>query len=97
MWLAVFLFLMFILLITLCIAVFNYLYLLQVYEPVAKSQLKKVQKIWQREQYKTAGAEEASVSICIWTALSHNLKTMYSIMLSPKFIPLFYALIFFYP
>lgn len=87
MWLAVFLFLMFILLITLCIAVFNYLYLLQVYEPVAKSQLKKVQKIWQREQYKTAGAEEASVSI--WTALSNNLKTIYSIMLSPKFIPFF--------
>ncbi|BFZ01224.1 hypothetical protein BsWGS_04263 [Bradybaena similaris] len=32
----------------------------EVYEPVAKSQLKKIQKIWQREQYKTAGAEEAS-------------------------------------
>ncbi|CAG5132332.1 unnamed protein product, partial [Candidula unifasciata] len=32
----------------------------EVYEPVAKSQLKKIQKIWQREQHKTAGVEEAA-------------------------------------
>lgn len=32
----------------------------QVYDPVAKSQLKKVQKIWQREQYKKADLDEAS-------------------------------------
>lgn len=32
----------------------------EVYEPVAKSQLKKVQKIWHREQHKKADAEEAT-------------------------------------
>uniref|UniRef100_A0A0B7APB8 Asparagine--tRNA ligase, cytoplasmic n=1 Tax=Arion vulgaris TaxID=1028688 RepID=A0A0B7APB8_9EUPU len=32
----------------------------EVYEPVAKSQLKKVQKIWQREQYKKTDADEAT-------------------------------------
>ncbi|KAI8777894.1 asparagine--tRNA ligase cytoplasmic [Biomphalaria glabrata] len=32
----------------------------EIYEPVAKSQLKKVQKIWQREQYKKADAEDAT-------------------------------------
>lgn len=31
----------------------------QVYEPAAKSQLKKIQKIWQREVHKKADAEEA--------------------------------------
>ena len=31
------------------------------YEPAAKSQLKKIQKIWQREVHKKADAEEAQV------------------------------------